>query len=75
MTDKKKKTYCVIIPIAGSITIDVEADDEDGARDAAWEKISEEGEKAGDVTWEYFDKLTSGNVLYAPINEVEVDEV
>lgn len=64
-------TYTVSIPLAGAIHIEVEAENAKAAKDAAWEKLNEEGEKAGDVEWEFFDTLTEGNVSHAPFNEIE----
>ena len=68
------KEYTVTIPIAGAIHVTVRASDETAATAKAWERINTEGEKAGDIEWEYFSNITEGNVLYAPYNEVEVNE-
>jgi len=68
------KTYEVEIPIAGSICIEVEAEDREAAIKAAWESIDINGEGAGEITWEYYEQITRGNVLYAPLNEIEVVE-
>ena len=38
-----KKSYTVIIPIAGAISIEVEAESKEAAKDAAWEEINEKG--------------------------------
>lgn len=62
--------FYVSIPIAGSSTYEVEAENGKAAIKAAWAKV-EAGEE-GDITWEFFDEITSGNVLHAPLNEVEV---
>lgn len=72
---KKKTEYLVSIPIAGAIHLTVEASSEEEAKDAAWEKLNEEGESAGDVEWEYMDHLTEGNVCHAPLNDIEVSKV
>lgn len=69
--------YYVSIPIAGSITIEVEADSAKAAKAVAWEKINENSgdpEDIGDVTWEYMDQIVSGNVCAAPLNEIVVDK-
>ena len=70
MSKKTLKSFVVSIPIAGSVTFDVEAVDEASAKAKAWAKI-EDGEK-GEVTWEFFETLVDGNCLNAPQNEVEV---
>jgi len=70
----KKHTYVVSVPIAGAIHIQVKAKSESEARHLAWERINDDGPDAGDVEWEFFDALTEGNVLHAPLNEVEVSQ-
>ena len=62
--------YYVTIPIAGSVTVLVEAKDEDEAVEKAWDKI---GDDDADVEWEALRKIASGNVLHAPCNSIEVD--
>lgn len=68
------RTFTVSIPIAGAISIGVEAESEEGAKDAAWEKYNNEGSDAGDVSWDAFEFITQGNVCHAPTNSVEVYE-
>lgn len=65
------KKYVVTVPIAGSYTVEVEAEDEDGAIEAAFEAQGE----AEDVEWEALREICSGNVCHAPVWEVEVEEV
>jgi hypothetical protein len=70
-------TYFVRIPLAGSITIEVDAESEDGAKQAAWSRINEhsgDAEDLGDLEYEYLSKIISGNVCHAPCNEIEVSE-
>ena len=67
------KTYCVSIPIAGAIHIEVEAASSEEAKEKAWEKINKDSEKAGEVEWEFFDHITEGNVCSAPLNDIEVN--
>lgn len=69
------KTYIVSIPIAGQIHVEVEGDSEEGAIKSAWNKIDEMGPDAGEVEWEFFETLTTGNVLHAPRNKIEATEV
>jgi hypothetical protein len=65
--------YVVQIPIAGSVTFEVEAEDKDAALAAAWAQINEGAE--GEVEWEYLDSINKGNVCHAPLNEVRVSKV
>jgi hypothetical protein len=70
-------TLYVRIPIAGSITIEVEADSEEAAKEAAWERINEnsgEPEDIGEVEWGYFDVIVEGNCFHGPCNEIEVSK-
>ena len=60
--------YEVKIPIAGSITFEIEADSES---DAIVEAFNTDADK-GDVEWDTFEKISSGNILYAPLNKVKV---
>ena len=61
--------YIVEIPIAGAMSTEVEADSPEAALEKAWDKYNEEGPEAFDVEWEAHKRLTSGNVLHAPVNE------
>lgn len=69
------KKYGVSIPLTGYIYIEVEADSEQAAEEAAWEKFNVEGEKAGDIAWELVDHVTTGNVFHGELNDVCVDEI
>lgn len=62
--------YYVSIPIAGSVTVRVEAMNEEEAIEKAWDKI---GDEDADVTWEAHKRIVSGNCLHASQNEIEVD--
>lgn len=63
--------YLVTIPMAGYVQIEVEAEDESSAESAAFEA----GATFDDIVeWDIYKKLTRGNVLYAPMNEIEVEE-
>ena len=70
--------YVVQIPIAGSISIEVEAADKKAALAAAWDLINtNEGpaEDVGEIEWEYFDVISEGNCCHAPCNEICVSKV
>jgi hypothetical protein len=60
--------YEVKIPIAGSITFEIEADSE---RDAITEAFNTDADK-GEVEWDTFKQIVSGNILQAPLNKVKV---
>ena len=68
--------YTVAIPIAGSISIDVEADDEEAAIAEAWEAygtVEGDREEAGQrLEWEAYETMTDGNVNHFGQNEIEV---
>lgn len=61
----KSKTYLVIIPIGGHVTIKVDADNEDQAIAAALDKDLSD-EDISNATWEMLEKVNSGNVCYFP---------
>lgn len=67
-----KKTFDVVIPIAGHCFVQVEADNEEDAIGKAFEKVS-----LDDVQeWEALTRFHSGNVCHCPSPwEVEVEEV
>jgi nicotinate-nucleotide pyrophosphorylase len=56
--------YLVEIPIAGHITVEVEADSEKDAIAAAWE--SEDLTLDNCENWEALEHFTQGNVCYCP---------
>ena len=62
--------YEVTIPIAGSITFQIEAESAAKAREAAFG--TNIGSNKGDLEWEMYDHIASGHVLHAPINNVIV---
>jgi len=53
--------FYVSIPIKGTSTFEVEADDEESAEKAAWDAV-DEGTN-GDVTWEYFEDARTGDTV------------
>jgi hypothetical protein len=68
------KKYTVVIPIAGAISIEVEAEDKTRAINAAWAKIDAEAADAGEVEWEFLNRIAEGNVCYAPVMHTHVEE-
>jgi hypothetical protein len=58
------KEYWVRIPLAGIIAVNVEAENEEEA-----EKNNVELDEL-----DQYEEIVSGNVLHAPLNEVEIDE-
>ncbi len=67
--------YSVEIPIAGSVIIEVEADNPNAAKVAAWEAIDNGYDIEDSLQWEYHQRLTTGNVLHASCNEISVEEL
>lgn len=79
MTKKKKADagetegplhYHVTIPIAGSVTVLVEAKNEKEAIEKAWDKV---GDDDAELEWEAHEKIARGNILYASCNDIEVN--
>ena len=68
-------TYSVTIPIAGHVTVEVEAADKAEAKEKAFETDLAD-DNVADLTWEALDKFNSGNVCHCPSPwEIEVVEV
>lgn len=65
------KLYYVSIPITGTATFEVKAENEKAAEEAAWEAV-DEGEEPN-LEWEYCRRIVSGNVFSGMQNEVSVD--
>jgi len=61
--------YQVTLPVAGRITFEIEADDED----AAIEKALREPERNGDLEYEILENLMRGNCCMADCTEPEVE--
>ncbi len=71
--------YCVVVPVAGAMNINVEADSEEEAiekaMNASWSAKVKSDDK--DISMDFleldlYEKLSEGNVSYAPYNEIEV---
>lgn len=66
------KKYNVLVPIAGYVQIEVEAENEKEAIDKAFEQ----GCSAKDISeFDMLEHIAEGNVLHAPMNNVEVEEI
>ena len=64
------KRYNVSIPIAGTITFNVEAEDEKEAIEKAWDGSIDDGE----LEYELYEHLAEGNVRHFWNNDIEVEE-
>ena len=72
-THANTMTYNVIIPIAGHITFEVEAESEEEAKELAWNMDIND---PADLSWEMLETFGRGNVCYCPSPwSVEVEEV
>jgi len=76
------KTYSVLMPFAGSMTLEVEAENEDDAKEKFYEeieqvsfKMAETDKKGIDVCWDFHEKIVGGNVCYAEWNNMEIEEI
>ena len=67
------KNYEVMIPVTGYIYVDVEAENEDEAVDMAMQ--SDDISLDNIAEWEVHRHVIQGNVCYALLNSVEVEEV
>jgi hypothetical protein len=71
--------YVVTIPFAGSVSVNVEADDPDAAKAAAWERagfriVMDYPDEADANDCEMFDEMCRGNVCGAPCRSIDVME-
>lgn len=68
--------YRVFVPIAGQLVVMVDAESNVEAIEKFWDMYH-----AGDLQvnegldWDPYSRLTSGNVLHAPLNEVEAMKI
>lgn len=70
------KTYYVKIPFAGYVGLEVQAEDEDAAIDAALDAaaLTCEGRDGTEVQeWEFLGQIVQGNVCYAPLFYAEAE--
>lgn len=65
--------FIVSVPLTGAASFEVEASSAVEAKELAWEAIDSGQEP--DVVWEYCERVTTGNVSHAYLNEVDVVKV
>jgi len=74
-----EKVLCngfVMVPVAGYYTIEVEAENIEDAKEIAFDvDIFDKNSKAELCEFDYFEKLSDGNVLYAPLIEINIQEI
>ena len=64
-------TYNVKMPIVGYAIVEVEAENETDAIKAALDEVS-----SSDIEqWQAVEQISRGNILYADVNEITVQEV
>jgi hypothetical protein len=64
------KNYSVTIPIAGHVYIEVEAENEEDAKNKAFENCPD-----GDIEWDALESFNTGNVCHCPAPwEIEITE-
>lgn len=88
MSETSKKTYEVVVPFAGSITVVVETDADPSERVGllqnsrfeqeviaeAW-KLKDPLSANNYAEYDFLAKISEGNILHAEVNEIEVIEV
>jgi len=75
------REYVVTIPVVGFISYTVEVDDDassenDARKEAielAW-KAYEDDEDHRSVEWNAIERISTGNVSHAPVNEISVEK-
>lgn len=65
--------FIVSVPLTGAASFEVEAATESEAKEHVWEAIDSGQEP--DVVWEYCERVTTGNVSHAYLNEVDAVKV
>jgi len=69
------------MPFAGAITVSIQAENEEQVKqkfydvvdgiDFDWNKLSEIG---ADIEWEFYEKMTEGNIRHFQYNELDISE-
>lgn len=71
------RTYAVKMPFSGYVELVVEAENEDSAEEAfyeKWEKHKGLGDPALEMAWEFKRIICQGNVLDVELNEMEITD-
>ncbi len=68
------KRYTVTVPIAGAICVEVEANSKEEAIQVAIENAFEDAWTENVLELDVYRRITTGNVLHVPFNELECDE-
>ena len=63
--------YIISVPIAGTVCVTVEAENEKDAYKEVWNNEFDEDT----LQWEMLEKIVKGNVLHAPQNEMCIEDV
>ncbi len=69
--------YIVSIPLVGAMHFEVEAQSKSEAKERAWDAYNESGgdpNDIGDIEWELVERVVTGNVCHAPLNDIEVNK-
>lgn len=71
------KKYRVIMPIAGSVFLEVDAKDKESALNNFYEIISTmtNGDIDDCLEWDFYEQIVSGNVCHLYTNEVDISEI
>lgn len=65
--------YLVTLPIAGSITVAIEAN----SKEEALKKVQQQSfsqKEAFEFQWDVFEHICEGNVCHAPLNNIVIEE-
>ena len=66
------KTWQVSYPVAGEVTVIVEADTEAEAIEAGWDKTADPD---AELTWEPMEHIVEGNVFNGESNSIWAEEI
>lgn len=66
------KTFRITVPVTGTITKEIEAENEEKAL-IAFEELDLSPEDISE--WDWTEQIVRGNVFYGILNEMEIDEI
>ena len=80
-----KREFQITMPLAGALFLTVQAENEDEAKEKFYEKVNstdvriefnhDELNKIGaDVEWDFYEKITSGNVCHCQYHDMEIED-